>query len=135
MRMWFFIDSSERGRLRLARIPVLGAVHVHDVIAPRYSLIRELSGFVPREHFSDIKGICVVSGPGSFSAVRGGVLVANIMARILRVPLFDLNRSESADLELVRDGLVRGLYHTKSYVAPSYDAEPNITTPSPSPTA
>jgi hypothetical protein len=128
--MWFFIDSSERGRLRLAQIPVFGAVHTHDVVAPRYALIREISAFMPKDRLAELKGVCVVRGPGSFSAVRGGVLVANIMARILRIPLFSLDRSEAADLEVVRDGLVQGLYHPKSYVAPTYDTEPNITIPS-----
>lgn len=128
--MWFFIDSSERGRLRLAQIPVLGTVHAHDVIAPRYALIRELAAFMPKKRLSELKGICVVCGPGSFSAVRGGVLAANVMARILRIPLFSLDRSEAHDLEAVRDGLVQGRYHANAYVAPLYEAEPNITVPS-----
>lgn len=127
--MWLFIDSSERGRLRLAHLPVLGTIRAHDHVADRYSMIRELSSFIPVKQLKDLKGICVVHGPGSFSAVRSGVLAANVMARILRIPLFGIDRSEAEDLESVRDRLMQGSYRAQTYVAPIYDAEPNITVP------
>lgn len=127
--MWLFIDSSERGRLRLAHLPVLGTIRAHDHIADRYSMIRELSSFISVKQLKDLKGICVVHGPGSFSAVRSGVLTANMMARVLGIPLFGIDRTQARDLDHVRDQIMQGAYRAQAYVAPTYDAEPNITVP------
>ena len=86
-----------------------------------------------RAMFKDaLEGVVVVAGPGRFSAIRVGVLTANILARWYRVPLFGVSYEEVA----TEDGLYRVfeeiVSHRRvgtSYVAPLYDREPNITTP------
>lgn len=86
-----------------------------------------------RKAFEAADGVCVVSGPGSFSSVRTGVLYANLLSRLLRIPLVGVTVDEASDL----DALARQLLATRyskfetRYVAPIYDAEPNITVPRP----
>lgn len=75
----------------------------------------------------DLSGICVVRGPGSFSAIRTGVLYANLLSRLLRLPLFSISAEEAADLRRVAKRLEYGALRSASYVAPVYDREPNIT--------
>jgi tRNA A37 threonylcarbamoyladenosine modification protein TsaB len=86
-----------------------------------------------RKRLFSAEGVCVVAGPGSFSSVRTGVLYANLLSRLLRIPLVGVTVEEASDL----DALSRRLLDTRyskletRYVAPIYDAEPNITVPRP----
>lgn len=74
----------------------------------------------------------MVAGPGSFSAVRAGVLQANLIARLLKLPLVGVTVDEAGDLEaLHRELRDPRLKLAVPYVAPIYDKEPNITTPKP----
>lgn len=41
--------------------------------------------------FAELSGVIVVTGPGSFSAVRVGVTTANIIAAFLNIPLYPLD--------------------------------------------
>lgn len=80
-----------------------------------------------RKRLKHIDGICVVAGPGSFSAVRTGVLYANLLSRLIRRPLVGVLREETNDLTALAKHLYDGASVTP-YVSPLYDAEPNITT-------
>lgn len=114
---------------RVAHVPPQGPIHVR-------SFSRMIGGVIPwiaqqfsRRSLTDCKGICVVQGPGSFSAVRSGILFANVAARVLRLPLYGVSCDEAHDLRVLRDRLVARTILPTSYVAPLYDAEPNITMP------
>lgn len=76
-----------------------------------------------------LNGVCVVAGPGSFSAVRGGVLDANLIARLKGIPLVPVPSSDWQDLEGLAARIQSGEISTAEYVAPIYDQEPNITIP------
>lgn len=69
----------------------------------------------------------MVAGPGTFSSVRTGVLQANLLARLLRVPLVGVLAEEARDLPKLSERLWSGNLAAATYVAPLYDAEPNIT--------
>jgi tRNA threonylcarbamoyladenosine biosynthesis protein TsaB len=60
--------------------------------------------------FSDIKGIQVAKGPGGFSALRIGVTVANVLALILKIPLFEMETGRRVKIAI-----------------PKYSLAPNIT--------
>ena len=82
-------------------------------------------------HKKQIEGIMIAAGPGTFSAVRTGVLYANLMARLLHVPLLSLSEEEAPEThwaEVIR-AFQTGQRAASSYVAPMYDREPNITFP------
>lgn len=74
-----------------------------------------------------IEGVCVVFGPGSFSSIRTGVLIANMFARTEKIPLIGLHLDQATDLALIAKGLEANTYPKQAYVKPEYDAEPNIT--------
>lgn len=63
--------------------------------------------------FSDIDRICVAKGPGGFSALRIGVTVANTLALILKIPLFEMESGRRVKVAI-----------------PKYSLAPNITKPS-----
>ena len=64
--------------------------------------------------FRDIDRIAVAKGPGGFSALRIGVTVANTLALILKIPLFEI-------------GSDKRLGKRVKVAIPEYALAPNIT--------
>lgn len=73
----------------------------------------------------------MVAGPGSFSAIRTGVLYANLLARLLGKPLVGvrIDQDQTKTLAGICQVLKEKRVPEEAYVAPIYDAEPNITLP------
>ena len=123
---WLFLDTHENGRVRLAWMQngkVLKSTEKEGRAAVLLPLIAK--DFAKYK----LEGVCVVQGPGSFSAVRGGVLDANLIARLNKVPLVPVNATDGLDLQAIAANLAQGELSSSEYVAPIYDAEPNITIP------
>jgi len=77
---------------------------------------------------SEIKGVIVVSGPGSFSAARSGVIFGNAFGFALNISVVGIKKTEfknSADL--IKQG-IKKLKVVKKFkiITPLYDGEPNI---------
>jgi len=123
---WLFIDTTRPEQFRYGLIAP-DATRVRSVRKRVRTLLVELQRNAPVSTLMRCQGICVVHGPGSFSSVRGGVLVANLLARLLRKPLVGVSREESEDLNQLVTDLDAGQKETSAYVMPTYDAEPNIT--------
>lgn len=122
---WFFIDTHALGQFRVGWL-VPAQVKVRVIEGRAHGLLNEIekdmAGEVP-------EGICVVAGPGRFSSIRTGVLQANLMARWHQIPLVGVAVDQTADLEVLAKDLEAGVFEPQGYIAPVYDAEPNITTP------
>lgn len=119
---WLFIDTATAGELRAGWLGTPSRIRRRKGRAG--TLVPLLTSIVG-ERKPD--GICVVAGPGSFSAVRSGVLAANLLARWWKVPLVGIDRGRAMDLKALATDLSSGALAPASYVAPVYDAEPNIT--------
>lgn len=124
-QQWLFIDTSVAG---LCRVGILSEKTrtVREVKARSGALLPEIAK-IGMKKLKTAKGICVVHGPGSFSSVRAGVLIANLLARLVGVPLIGITVKDAEDLDRVFDGLSRGTFPSQSFVEPTYDSEPNIT--------
>jgi len=123
---WLFIDSAMPNEIRVGTLAP-GRVSLRTLHARVRALLVEIRRRYSVADLRKMEGICVVHGPGSFSAVRGGVLAANILARMLRLPLVGVSRAEAENLDQLIADLSAGRLETSSYVMPTYDAEPNIT--------
>jgi tRNA A37 threonylcarbamoyladenosine modification protein TsaB len=119
---WLFIDTSRPDQFRVGHLaPMLSVKTVKGRAHKLMPLVMKLGGA------KKIDGICVVQGPGSFSAVRTGTLVANLLARLWKKPLVGVSVSEAEDLSILVERLSKKQISSSTYVAPVYDAEPNIT--------
>ncbi len=79
----------------------------------------------------DIRGVLVVSGPGSFTAVRQGVVGANAFGYLLGVPVVGVKLDEfKNENEFLKIGYEKMTKAKKGIVVlPAYGREPNITKP------
>ncbi len=79
----------------------------------------------------DIKGIVVVSGPGSFTSVRASAVVGNTLSFVLNIPVVGVTAREfKNDQNLIKIGFKK-LEKAKvgKFILPFYEKEPNITKP------
>ncbi len=75
-----------------------------------------------------IKGIGVVSGPGGFTSVRIGTVVANTLAFAIGVEVFGIKLSNFVNNEDLIAKTIKAFNEkkTKKIVLPFYNREPNI---------
>lgn len=118
---WLFIDTSRADQFRVGS---LGAKISVKTIQGRAQGLLPAIMRLPK---MKVDGVCVVQGPGSFSAVRTGTLIANLLSRLWKKPLVGVSVEESADLSMLFERLSKKGVKSSAYVAPVYDAEPNIT--------
>lgn len=124
---WLFIDTTQVHHFRF------GLLHPQQTplytIAKRpHTLLGEIDMRIGRAALSRLVGICIVRGPGAFSATRSGVMTANLLARIYKKPLVGVSVDAAKDILRMMRGLNAGIYSTVSSVQPVYEAEPNIIT-------
>ena len=97
------------------------------------TLLKHINIFLIKRELEakDLKGVVVVTGPGPFTSLRIGVVVANTLAYALNIKVVGIKATEfiSNDM-LVKKGEAK-LVKVKSFqiVEPFYGKEPNITKP------
>lgn len=124
---WLFIDSRTRGSAGFGWLTDSASMKIWQVPAEAPGLVSFISRHVSGTELAKADGVCVVSGPGSFSSIRNGTLVANLLARIYGLPLYGIEAPEAEDLKALAVSLPKR--KAVAYVAPIYDQEPNITLP------
>jgi tRNA A37 threonylcarbamoyladenosine modification protein TsaB len=128
---WLFLDTHAPGEARFAILEDGKLPQITSIQGRTVGLLPKLAKTMGSKGLKKIEGVCVVAGPGSFSSVRAGVLDANMIARLLDIPLIGITVDEAKDLPVLSHQLTAGIWKQKasSYVAPIYDKEPNITIP------
>ena len=84
--------------------------------------IKDLLG-TQRKDWSDIEGIIIYKGPGSFTGLRIGMSVANALASSLQIPIVSTLGDNWCDeaLRKILDGT------NQKIATPDYGSEPHIT--------
>ena len=87
-------------------------------------------------NWQNLRGICVFTGPGSFTGLRIGVTVANTLADSLKIPIIgeknsDGSKNDGENLENWREIALEKLNSgaDDKIALPFYGAEANITKP------
>jgi hypothetical protein len=125
---WLCLDTHISGKNRLGLLGPSGWIEYREEEGRAHRVLTVLAAW-HREHPKGIQGVAVVEGPGSFSAIRIGVLYANLYARLRHLPLVALGPDHLTDPAMLFTSLEDGSLARTSYVAPVYDQEPNITVP------
>ena len=77
------------------------------------------------KHWSDLQGIIIYKGPGSFTGLRIGMSVANALASSLQIPIASTGGEmwQQQATQMILDGT------NEKIVSPDYGSEPHITQP------
>lgn len=124
--MWLFIDTSAFGVIRLGLIS-RGRQTVKSYAGKSGGLLAIINQQISLARLRQVQGICVVAGPGSFSSVRGGVLAANLLSRLLKKKLIGAYLEQAHNLKHLMTKIAQGELMPTNFVAPVYASEPNIT--------
>lgn len=127
---WLFIDSRRGQEARIGLIDPK-RISVRVVSGRSHQLLLALKNVASSHPLRRVEGICVVQGPGSFTSIRTGVILANLLARLFQKPLIGLDATQVDDLPALAEQLQHGRFPVQSTVLPVYDAEPDITLPRP----
>lgn len=125
-KSFLFIDTARSGEFRIGFLRDSGAKFTTGV-GRSNKFLSVLARQLNPQTAKALAGVCVVSGPGSFTAVRTGVLIANLLARYWGMPLYGVSVEQARDAENLFGKLAKGGLEPAGYVAPVYDTEPNIT--------
>lgn len=78
----------------------------------------------------ELSAVAVISGPGPFSALRTGIVIANTLAKSLNIPVIGLKTEEVSTGQQLLELLERKIKNKRfEPVMPFYGKEPNITKP------
>jgi tRNA A37 threonylcarbamoyladenosine modification protein TsaB len=122
---WLFIDTAKAGEYRVGFL-TRGQKRIVTGQGRSNKFLPALARVAKESEWAGVDGVCVVQGPGSFTAVRTGVLIANILARFRHKPLIGVSTEDARDLDSLVERIGHGLFPLSGYVTPVYDAEPNI---------
>ena len=129
--MLLYIDTTQREFIKFALIKNESKVFLLEKIVGNKqseNLLFLLDKFLKskKTKLQDMTKIVVNRGPGSFTSVRLGVVLANTLSYSLKIPIFGIDNSEFKSQE---DYLkLLDLKKSDEFVKPFYYKEANITT-------
>ena len=103
---------------------------IEKFIDKQENLIKRLKVFFEKNKIvpKNLKGVLVISGPGSFTASRAGIVLANSFNFLYKIPVVDAENKGDGAKEVIRNNLKKILEAKKSSVAKVYyNRKPNIT--------
>ncbi len=76
-----------------------------------------------------LKGVIVVTGPGSFTASRVSVTIANSIAMTQKIPVWGIENNNELPLKELIVDIDLSKLPSKTFTLPAYNRGPNITLP------
>ncbi len=125
---WLYINTARPSQFELGTLAP-GQIRIQTSDGRSHAILLKLANQKITKDLKNLDGICVVAGPGSFSAIRTGVLIANLLSRLWQKPLIGVDLERAQSLEALAEDLATGRLKSQEYVKPEYDMEPNITLP------
>lgn len=128
---YLFINTVNQNRPSFAFFD--GDGHIlcsYKFIDKQENLAEELDVFFKKEKTrpAEIKAVLAISSPGSFSASRAGIVLANAFNFMNKTPVLSIKDEGCGTEELIKNNL-SGLKHSKKTAQARvyYQKEPNIT--------
>ncbi|MBU1179431.1 hypothetical protein KJ885_00635 [Patescibacteria group bacterium] len=129
--MYLFINTVDKSCSSFVIFGGKGEIFfTHEFIDKQEKLIGQLKAFLKKSKIipKNLKGVLVMSGPGSFTASRAGIVLANSFNFIYKIPVVDAEDRGSGAEEFIKNNLKKLLKAKKSSTAKVYySRKPNIT--------
>ncbi len=125
--MILYIDTSDNEKITLILFKEGREFKKQIKVSNKLSevLLEEVQKFFQKTKvtFAKLQKVAVVVGPGHFSRIRTGVILANTLGFSLNIPVVGVKKGESLDFKKIfgKKG--------EKMVKPMYDQTPNITKP------
>lgn len=126
--MYLFFDTHTTDGFSLASFD--GKKWRVKIVTGKYKQSKQLLPAIQKlVNLKALRGIAVVSGPGSFSGLRLGIMVANTLGWAKHIPVAGLELKAGESWENWCKRACKKLLKVKPgrLVAPAYGKEPNIT--------
>lgn len=105
-------------------------IRLEEYETPPEGYLKKLDDFFKDVRFSELNGICVVSGPGSFTSTRIILTIANTLHFVHGLALYVLENPDHLDpRELVTQKGIGKPINTEAFAHAAYDRPPHITEP------
>lgn len=130
--MFLIIDTADSEKIFIALIKD-NKILIKKELKARYRqaeiLLPAINKLIKQYHHRAIKGIIIVSGPGSFTSLRIGIATANTLGWVLNIPVAGVKLNEFNNLMTLMKVAAEKLRRVKvgQIVEPFYGQEPNIT--------
>ena len=128
---YLFINTVNQDRPSFAAFDGNGHILCsYKFIDKQEDLVRELGIFFKKEKMqsAEIKAVLAISGPGSFSASRAGIVLANSFNFVNKIHVLSIKDTGDSTEELIKNNL-SGLKRNKKTAGGGvyYQKEPDIT--------
>lgn len=128
--MYLFINTTEQGKIRIALFngkSIVSSMNKSGTVKLTEKLVFFITQLLIKQKlaFKDLNGIIVVTGPGSFTSVRIGCVIANTLAQVLKIGIYGAHADKLNSDQLIIKAIKK--IKKNRYVLPFYDREPNIT--------
>jgi tRNA A37 threonylcarbamoyladenosine modification protein TsaB len=78
-------------------------------------------------NIDDIEAVYVVSGPGSFTASRVSITIANALSFTKSIPVYGIENTQNQSLSELHDQVLQSDIQSSDWVRPHYDRPAQIT--------
>jgi len=128
--MYLFINTCEQWKIRIAvfsNTSLKSSMLKSGTVKLTERLVFFITQILNKEKsdFKHLKGIIVVTGPGSFTSVRIGCVIANTLAQVLNIGIYGAPADRLNSDAIIIKAITK--IKKNHYVVPFYDREPNIT--------
>jgi len=132
--MYLFIHAAEREKTYIILYDertVIAQVRPKFPQGKNADLLKHVHALLKKKNVlpAQLTGIVVLSGPGQFSFLRSGIIIANTFAWALNIPVVGVYGDVLSEEEFLTRGFLslRGTTRRGNSVVPLYGKEPNIT--------
>ena len=130
--MMLFLCAQDLHRLWIGLLQDTRVIEMQSFAASPEEYVFQLDAFLQSHTYTleQLEGLCVVSGPGSFTSTRVMLTIANTLRFVYQLPTYVLQNPDHLEpRELLRVSGIGSAIADGDYVATFYDRPPHITQP------
>ena len=128
--MILFLCAQDLGFFWLGLIKDQSFVVLEKIYGSPEDILKNLDEFIITNNIdiNKLDGISIVSGPGSFTASRLSLMIANGLRFTKSIPIFVLENPAKLDPgTLIKENGIGKQLSDNAYVVPAYDRPPHVT--------